>query len=1359
MTHPRPASSVAPAHDEPEKIAQDLLDTGAELKIKRRWWFGHATLNAEKAVKKLREEKRPLQLIQNGITLPVHNLEDLTEVAVFSHLRPVQLLKSPEVGEHILALEKLGPKFVDKQNRPLGGYGAYNALTDANHQSLGAQLEVNDHRLALELTNLPALAAFYQNDRLGQLELKGYQFFDQDRRSSPFGGMPAQVGKGHRPWLPANTPDLEAELEKFEQLMTECAHLEAAKKVYALKPTTAEIDSLIRNYGEARVLPGVMRTVDQLPTAEVVKLAGSLQNLGLEGQRKFLDLLAQRPETAPTAGLARRMHEGLRSAEFGTVVFKSALAKGPVGNGLEVGRFLNKLAEQCSRVHPYYEAEERKTLGQNILDELATHPETRAGAERIKSWEPERPFGLIQKLLANPAVSKPEELRALAAGLETGDHKMREKVLAELKSDPATAQAAALVESGQAHCSYEEPKAMLLRAAVRNPSIRSGQEAAALYRDALGQVSNDPQAYHSVYHRTQLSKAALEGLGQFPDTEVGARRVSGWAPAQPAGPTAALLANPTAGTPEELRAIAVHVDRSDRVAQDKVLQELAADPATESGAAVARAAWDKCPSELGKHPAYQAALKTPVVADGQAAAVMLEGIAQELDKPTEDYYRSSNQAALGQAVIEVLKKFPDTETAADAVAAWQPAHPHGIARKLLEHPTASTRAELWEIALGSDDADTELQRRVLTEMQADPATKKSAEIALAAMDKLYSSAGKAAAFRAALRHPNVGTGAQAAAMLSAMDADIKAAEDYSRRSDQLRLGQAVLDTLAQFPDTEQGARQVAAWKPQQPYGVAMGLLQNPGASSRDDLKAIALGATPGDAAMETAILAELKASPETEKAVTLLEGAYNAAYGAPGKTQIFRTALQSGTIENGHQAADLYRSAFKAVNAMKDDYRSHAQQALGAATLEGLEGFPETKDGAARLRALNPRSPAALAQALLKKPDQPDLSAIFLACDPNDHQFMRNVLAEQPHGELKTALMGQLSSCTKFVFEAGLSHPSLASGVEHAAFLADVSRRIAASKLEHKDSCLRQLGVNALSSLKNYPDTEKAATTLAAWGLGRPEGPVTEWLKTPTAHAPDDLRRYARALTPGESNAAALADLGDSLGKTMVESLYSAPAKSIAFRMALDRAPASTGAEAREQLKALDEKLLELPNDWNRQYDQAGFARGVAQTLASFPDTAAEAGKVAGWKTAPTYVVARMLLENPRLLSLKAFQDGFLTEGDRVRQEAVLSELLEDPKCEMAARIARVCCDEVKHDNTRFALVLGAMTTPQIRTSEDVDAFFATVGKLSAGHEPGQLKSLAEIYRTGFGLGRSAGVGLAEQERRILVGGVVVKKR
>ncbi len=1362
LAWPCPATSVTPANDSPEQVARDILESGAQLKIKRRWWFGYATLDAEKAAAKLREGNRPVQVVRNGLMLPVHNLEDLTEVAVFSHLRPVQLLKSPEVGEQLLALEKLGPRLLDRQGREVGGYGAYNALTDSNHQSLGAQLQVNDLKLALELTNLPGLAAFYQNDKLGRLELEGYQFFDRgNQRQLAYGSTPEQVGKDHRPWLPVNDPDLETSVARFQQLMAECSYVEAARRLFALKPAKAEIESLCQSYGESRVIPGVMRAVDQLPTAEVLKLAGELPGLGIEGQRRFLDLLAGRPETAAAASLARRLHEGIQTTDYGILVFRAALENPPVGDGLEVSQFLGKLTEQFAATRNYYDAADRKVFGQHALEELAKHPETRPGAERILSWQPDLPFGLARRLLANPTVSQPDELRALAAGFETGDQKLRARLLEELKADPAGRQAATLYEMGQAHCQYDESKAMLLRAAVRHPHIATGREAAALYLDALGQVSNDPQDYYRTHHRNHLAAAALEGLKQFPDTQAGAERVRAWGSTSPYGPTKALLANPGARTPQELRRIAQAVEGGDQAAQKKVLDELAADPATSTGAAVARVVWDRCPSDLGKVPAYQAALSTPVVSDGKAAAAMLEKVAQELDKPTQDYYKSSNQAGLGQAVIEVLQKFPDTKVAAEKVASWQPAHPHGIARKLLENPTASTPDELWGIALGTDNADTELQNRVLAEVRLDPARQRSAEIGQTALARMYSADGKAAAFRAALRHPSVTSGVEAAAMLSEVAAAIDGApqEDYYKPNNQRGLGQAVLEILQQFPDSQEGARKVAAWNPQQPYGVARGLLANPGAWSQKDLREIALGATPGDGAMETALMAELKASPDTEKAVTLLESAYSATYSPQGKTQLFRTALRSGKIENGSQAAELYRSAYKALKASADNYLDHSEQALGVATLAGLESFPETQAGAARLKALSPARPAGVAQALLKNPTRPDETAVFLACDPNDEQFMRNVMAEQPHGELKTALFGEVYYGKKCVFEASLTHPNIATGVEHAAFLADVAGRLQASKIENKAYSLQRVTANALLSLQSYPDTERAAKILAGWNLGQPQGPVSEWLKTPAACDPADLRRYARAAGPGESNSKALGDLGETSGQTMVESLHSAPAKHLAYRMALDGASIGTGAQARDWLKALDEKLLELPQDWSRSYDQAGFAKGVAEVLSRYPDTGAEAGKVAGWKTAPTYQVARILLESPQNLSLKAFDTGFLVEGDRQREEAVLAELLADPKSEMAARIARVCCEEVKHSNTRFALVLGALTTPQIRTSEDVDVFFSLVARLSAGHESEQLKSLAQVYRTGFGLGRAAGVGLAEEEQRILVGGVVVKKR
>jgi hypothetical protein len=87
-----------------------------------------------------------------------------------------------------------------------------------------------------------------------------------------------------------------------------------------------------------------------------------------------------------------------------------------------------------------------------------------------------------------------------------------------------------------------------------------------------------------------------------------------------------------------------------------------------------------------------------------------------------------------------------------------------------------------------------------------------------------------------------------------------------------------------------------------------------------------------------------------------------------------------------------------------------------------------------------------------------------------------------------------------------------------------------------------------------------------------------------------------------------------------------------------------------------------------------------------------------------------------------------------------------------------VSCKNVQRPDTRHALVLAALMSPQLRTSEDVDAYFDEAKSLQR-YETRQLDDLCEIYRTGFGLGKKSGLGLAEEEERVLVGGVVVRKR
>ncbi len=1360
---PSPAvSSPAAAEDTPERVAQDVLDAGIELRAKRRWWFGTHKLDAAEAAEKLRHGKRPLQVVRQGVTLPLLSEQDLIEVAVFSGLRPVQLLPHAATAEQLQALEKLGPTFVDGEGLNVGGYGAYNALTDPAHK-LSVQLQVNDQKLALELPGLPGLAAFYQHDTLGQLELKGYQFFDdQNRRRAAYGDSePHQVGRNGEIWLSVKSPDLEASLDRFARLREESQSLTVARQLFALKPEAAEIQGLIKQWGEARVVPAILREVEKLPTNEVVQLGQQL-TLGLQSQKGFLEILQGRPETAAVAAVALKAQEGLQGGQAGQEIFQAALKLPPVSTGVEVSRFLEPIAAAIDASQDYYRSQDRVSLGKAIPTILSQYPDTSAGAARLLAWESDCPLGPARELLKNPTAGTSEELRALALGAESGDQKLRTRVLQEMKAEPSTARSGELAETAIAKCTTEPGRMALLRAALRHPHLRDGAQAAAMLRDAVEEVAPGTD-YYANQTRSNLGSIALDLLKELPETQTSAGRVAGWAPAYPFGPARALLKNPTASAPEALRRVALGVEIYDQEAQKRVLEELTCDPTTAASAGVARAVWDRCSSPIGRHAAYKAALQFPVIKDGKEAARLLELIARRIQRSQDDYYKNTNLNALGTAAIEVLQKFPDTETAARKVASWQPGSPHGVVRALLKHPTATTPEELRQIALGADVNDTEMQKRVLTELKADPSTAAAAGLGLLAMDKIYAAAGKHAAYQGALRHPTIGTGREAVTMFRAVAQQIEQWQDSYKDINQTGLGTVVLEGLQQFPDTREAAGKVASWQPGRPFGVACALLENPTASTPAEFRQIALQGSPCDPCLEARVLAELKADSTTERAATLVQKAYDGCYGSQGKTQAVRAALAHPHVTTGAEAARMFQTAFTAVQTSNDSYKDNSLQAMGAAALEALKSFPDTSAGAEQVLAWEPGRPGAVAEALVKNPTRPDLLKVALACDPSDSAFQKKRMAELPRAELALKLYEQVYHLTgkHAVYQASLRHQKLDSGVEVAAWLREVGDSLQTGNDSYKDHNLNVLGACALDALQLYPETKEAAARVAAWKPSQPFGPVSELLKTPTADDPAALKRYALAAGPADTamRSNVLTDRKTpiaTLGKAVMEQVYSPPLREAAYRLGLSDRPLATSAQAREALKEIDQAIHQS-KDHYKPYDQDGLARAVVSVLSEFPDTRAEANRVTGWSSQPPYSVARILLENPGVLAMDTFAQGFLVPGDAAKEQLALQELAS--RSEKAAAIARVSCEQVEQADTRHALVLAALTIPEIRTSEDVDAYYELAAQLSRGYESAKLRELSEVYRTGFGLGKKAGLGLAEEEQRVLVGGVVVRKR
>ena len=89
---------------------------------------------------------------------------------------------------------------------------------------------------------------------------------------------------------------------------------------------------------------------------------------------------------------------------------------------------------------------------------------------------------------------------------------------------------------------------------------------------------------------------------------------------------------------------------------------------------------------------------------------------------------------------------------------------------------------------------------------------------------------------------------------------------------------------------------------------------------------------------------------------------------------------------------------------------------------------------------------------------------------------------------------------------------------------------------------------------------------------------------------------------------------------------------------------------------------------------------------------------------------------------------------------------------------ARAAIAEVRYSSTRVALFQAALEYGDVRGTDDVKGFFKLVGR-KCSDEKAKLADLEKLYEMSFRLqGRSAAA-LAEEEDRLVVGGVVVKKK
>ncbi len=760
------AAALPQGRQEVEQLIRDVVESGAEVRAPRtflHFWTRYRSLSPDQAAEELLQGQTGL-LIQAGAleALPLKSLQDLEEAAIFQKVMPAP---AGSTHERLLALAEQGIRFHDDQGRELGPYGAYNALTDPDH-NLGP-LGARNHNGTVPLPDEQRLSDLHQfaiQSPLAAIERQGFQFFDREGNVQPaFMAQNGRVGTDGDVWLEVGNPaTLEQRLQTFSDRRERVdGDLEVARR---LESVTAE---------------NLAASLEGLKTDRRQRLArAALQEMGpdsllLAGPSTPADLqelwLEAAAPTHEAAAVALEVH---RRAPFARqIAWEETLRQ--ADDGLALAR---KLLTDNDRL----DWDRRQELSGALLAGLTRCPATRAGAEALQGWQAQDKAQGVQSLLASPGMS----LRELALqGLASWDGQAQQRAMAGLGGPlaaPLGALHAGLQNDGLRH--------EIFKLASQQPADdRKTQE------DLLRVLQGQSLSWED---RMLAGNFMLERLSGLPETARAAIAARSWQAQDPLQAAQLVLEDPSRPDDEIARRA---ITAWDTEGQQRFLQGLKG-PVAES----LRGLHASLSNSNAQHIVFQIACQNP--ADNPKTQRELLDSLQGQSMSWED------RSQVGTYVLENLSRLPETARAAAAASSWQPQDPFQAARIVLEDPTRSDD----EIALRAITAwDTEGQQRYLQGLQGPLA---------ASLRTLHESLASPNA-----QHPIFQLACQSPPdNPETVQKLLAAVEGQSMQwDDRQKVGAFALQRLSQLPQTSRAAGAASSWQPQDPFQAAKIVLEDP----------------------------------------------------------------------------------------------------------------------------------------------------------------------------------------------------------------------------------------------------------------------------------------------------------------------------------------------------------------------------------------------------------------------------------------------------------------------------------------------------------------------------------------------------
>lgn len=808
-------------------------------------------------------------------------------------------------------------------------------------------------------------------------------------------------------------------------------------------------------------------------------------------QQVQLQELASDPKTAAVGKVCLAAFDQLKTENARYYLWQAAHKQADQ----PVATFARSLYESFSTSE---NAADRKTIAEAVMNGLLADPATAAAARRTQSWKTD-PDLAARALAANPTA----DWKVLALGATSWDDSDTQlRQLQELLNDKSTEAVGKTAVQAFPQLSSNNARYYLWRAALEHANQDVRGFAQGLY-GTLGTSENPAD-------RKVIGTTLLAAMEADPSTAAAAAAARSWQ-SDPDTAARAVAANSGAN----LRQLALAATTwNDRAAQKRQLEQLAADPSTETVARVGLAAFDQLETDNARYYLWHAVL--------EHGDEKLTSFAKGLYGQFSTSENAADQKVIGQAIIAAMAADPATARAAEAVQRWQ-SNPSTAARALAEKAGSSPRELALTATAWNDKASQKLQ---LQELAADPATRVVGQLSLKIFDQLSTENSRYYLWNAAMT----------AGEKSLVDFTQTLYSNYSTSengADQKLVGQAILDAMAADPACARAATALERWQ-SDPNTGARAVASSPGL----DLRQLARNATTwNDREVQRRQLEELSADPKFQAVGQLALDVFGQLQTENARYYLWNAALEKADAKLPEFGRTLYQNLSTSENGAD-------RKLIGQKLIEAMAAEATTARSAQRVLSWQP-DPDTAARGLCKNPRANDHQLALEVTAWNDAGAQRQQLDELANdpttkevGRLACAMFGRVTTENGryYVWQSALTNADkspaelvsavIASGTETGAVIAaylDSSAREASLKelaalareVIPRAGYSQEVVKGLFGALERHPATPPSLASQMAQQRARPDSQQIERLLEELdrlARAEDEVRELARTM-------------------------------------------------------------------------------------------------------------------------------------------------------------------------------------------------------------------------------------------------------